>query len=137
MARSASLAWGKAHPGTAGKLGMNDELKQYADELEGIVAAIHRATATIAVASFAGYGLAGWLLFSGGLWLALGVATVSYLFFRLYPALSVHWARWRCVDQPRQHAALEALERAWSGRSQREVLLEVDAWLRERASGAR
>ena len=119
--------------GTEG-LGMNEELKQYADELDGIVAAIHRATAAIAVASFAGYGVAGWLLFTGRLWLALGVATVSYLFFRLYPLLSVHWARWRCADEPRQRAALEALERAWSGRSQREVLLEVDAWLRGRHS---
>jgi hypothetical protein len=114
--------------------GMNDELKQYAEELERIVAAIHRATASIAVVSFAGYGTAVWLLFSGRLWLALGVATVSYLFFRLYPPLSLHWARWRSAEEPRQRVALEALERAWNGRSQREVLLEVDAWLRGRDS---
>ncbi|MEJ2631697.1 MAG: hypothetical protein P8011_09360 [Acidihalobacter sp.] len=113
---------------------MNDELKQYAEELERIVAAIHRATASIAVVSFAGYGTAVWLLFSGRLWLALGVATVSYLFFRLYPPLSLHWARWRSAEEPRQRVALEALERAWNGRSQREVLLEVDAWLRGRDS---
>jgi hypothetical protein len=113
---------------------MNDELKGYTDELEGIVASVHRATAVIAVASFVGYGVAGWLLFTGRHWLALGVATVSYLFFRLYPALSVHWARWRVADDLRARAALEALERAWSGRSPRTVLLEVDAWLRERDS---
>lgn len=113
---------------------MNDELKAYASELEGIVATIHRATATIAVLSFIGYGVSGWLWFAGRTWLALGLATVSYLFFRLYPVLSVHWARWRAVDDLRTRAALDALERAWSGRSPRTVLLEVDAWLRERDS---
>lgn len=113
---------------------MDDELKRYGKELEGIVAAIHRATAAIAVTSFAGYALAGWLLWRGQLWLALGVATVSYLFFRLYPALSVHWARWRAAGDPQAGAALDALERAWQGRSPRSVLLEVDAWLSERAS---
>lgn len=113
---------------------MNEELKDYPVELDAILAAIHRATAVIAVTSFLGYGLAGWLLFSGRLWLALGLATASYLFFRLYPMLSVHWARWRAADAPRQRAALEALERAWSGHSPRAVLLEVDAWLRARDS---
>lgn len=113
---------------------MNDELKQYATQLESIVGAIHRATAVIAVLSFAGYGVAGWLWFGGRIWLALGVATVSYLFFRLYPALSVHWARWRSADDLEARAALDALERAWQGRSQRAVLLEVDSWLREQPS---
>ncbi|APZ43636.1 hypothetical protein [Acidihalobacter ferrooxydans] len=113
---------------------MNDELKAHREPLGDIVAAIHRATATVAVLSFVGYGVAAWLWFSGQPWLALGVATVSYLFFRLYPVLSVHWARWRSADDLRARAALEALERAWQGRSRRAVLLEVDAWLRKEGS---
>lgn len=113
---------------------MNDELREYADELGSIIGAIHRATAAIAVLSFMGYGVAAWLWFGGRPWLAVGVATVSYLFFRLYPALSIHWARWRASDDMRARSALAALERAWSGRSQRTVLMEVDAWLRARDS---
>lgn len=113
---------------------MDDELKSHGAELESIVAAIHRATAAIAVISFAGYAVAGWLLWKRYFWSALGVATVSYLFFRLYPSLSVLWARWRSAGDPKADAALDALERAWHGRSPRSVLLEVDAWLRERVS---
>lgn len=113
---------------------MDEDLTKHVDELPAIVAAIHQATAVIAVLSFAGYGAAAWLVFRGLIWPALGMATFSYLFFRLYPSLSVLWARWRFSDDAAAAAALGALEHAWAGRSPRSVLVEVDAWLRERGS---
>lgn len=110
---------------------MTEELQAFRPQLAQIVAAIHQATALIAVLSFAGYGLAVWLWFSARPWLGLGIATVSYLFFRLYPLLSIQWARWRLADDEMARRAFAALERAWENRSRRTVLMEVDAWLRK------
>ncbi len=113
---------------------MNEELKQYAPELEAIISAIHRATAVIGILSLLGFVLGGWLWYLHQHGWALGVVVVSYLFFRLYPLLSLQWARWRASDDVHETEALTLLERHLRGQNKRRVLLGIDAWLRDHRS---
>ena len=59
------------------------------DQLGELLVVLHKTTTWLAFLSFCGYGLAAWYLYRGHIPLALGIATASYLFFRLFRPLSL------------------------------------------------
>ncbi len=66
------------------------------DALRDLVDRIHRVSGWIAVATFAGYGLAAWLWWQGRPWIAAALATIAFLLFRRFRSFALglvrHWA---------------------------------------------
>lgn len=87
---------------------------------------VHKITTVIVLLSFVGYGAAGWLWFKGQTLEALVVATVSYLFFRLFRQVSLMVVRRIAVFNEELFPAMEWLDTQIRERGARQVMSELD-----------
>lgn len=109
-----------------------EEFFAHREQLEDFVRLTHQFTALVVVITFAAYALAGYLWWLGDTLVALLMATLGYLFFRSFRAISLRLARWRLADAP----VLALLEREFSaGRRAQAVLSEIEAYTDEANRG--
>jgi hypothetical protein len=87
---------------------------------------VHKITTVIVLLSFAGYGMAGWLWFKGQTLEALVVATVSYIFFRLFRRISLMVVRRIAVFNEDLHPAMEWLDAQIKDQGAKQVMSELD-----------
>lgn len=96
------------------------------DRFAAIVSSVHRVTAMIAMTSFGGYGLAGWLLYRGHPWSALFLASLSYGLFRAFRPLSLAAARLSLGQREGFADTFSLLDRELRARPAKEVLGELE-----------
>lgn len=87
---------------------------------------VHKITTVIVLLSFAGYGMAGWLWFKGQTMEALVVATLSYLFFRLFRQISLMVVRRIAVFNEELHPAMEWLDAQIKEQGAQQAMSELD-----------
>ncbi len=105
------------------------------DRLAAIISRVHRVTGLIAVTSFAGYGLAGWLLYRGETWWALVLASLSYALFRAFRPLSLAVARLGLQHREGFGETFSLLGRELRARPAKEVLAELEALMEATGQG--
>ncbi|RMG55301.1 MAG: hypothetical protein D6717_08210 [Gammaproteobacteria bacterium] len=66
-----------------------EAFERYRDQLGELLVILHKTTTWLAFFSFCGYAVAAFYLYRGNIPLALGIATASYLFFRLFRPVSL------------------------------------------------
>lgn len=103
---------------------------QHRPILEELIARTHRAAFGIFVATFAGYGVALWIWFSGNSWTALIVATLSYLFFRQFRTLAFALARVPLRGRAAAIPVLKRIEQALDKGTAATVIAELEGHLR-------
>jgi len=103
------------------------EHRELFDEL---IARTHRIALGIFAATFAGYGVALWVWFSGNTWAALIIATLSYLFFRQFRWLAFGLARMPLRGNAQALPVLKRVEAAMEKGRATEVMAELEAHLR-------
>jgi hypothetical protein len=112
-------------------------LADHHDRFAAIVSEVHRMTALIAVTSFGGYGLAGFLLYRGYPWWALALASLSYALFRAFRPLSLTAARRRLLGREGFAETFHILDRELRVRPAKEVLSEIEGLIETTAQGRR
>jgi hypothetical protein len=99
------------------------------DRVRDLVDRTHRIGGWIALGTFAGYGLAGWLLWRDRPWLAAGVATVAFLVFRRFRGFALGLTRHWAGVQPDYAEAMAFIDEAVERLGERRALMEIDARL--------
>ncbi|WP_025367343.1 hypothetical protein [Thioalkalivibrio paradoxus] len=97
--------------------------------VEELIARTHRAAFAIFVGTFAGYGVAIWVWFSGNMWAALIIATLSYLFFRQFRTLSFALARTQLRGRAVALPVVKRVEQALEKGAATDVMAELEAHL--------
>lgn len=100
----------------------------FADHYDRITAAlsvIQNTGAAIILMSFAGYGMAAYLLYTGHVWIALILATLAFALFRSYASLSLLSAKWLLKSKDGYAATFNILDREFAARKPEEVLREI------------
>ena len=77
-----------------------EDFLTHREPLQRFLGLVHQFTAMIVLATFAAYGVAGYLWWQGAGLPALLIATLAYLFFRAFRPVSLHLARWRLAGLP-------------------------------------
>lgn len=103
---------------------------EHRELFEQLIARTHRIAFGLFAATFAGYGLALWVWFSGNVWAALIIATLSYLFFRQFRWLSFGLARMPLRGLAQALPVLKQVESALDQGRASEVMAELEAHLR-------
>lgn len=98
--------------------------------LTQLIARTYRIAFWLSLTTFAGYGVALWVWFAGNHWAALIIATLSYLFFRQFRALSFSLARMQLRGRAQTLPVLKQVERALEKGKAAEVIAELEAHLR-------
>lgn len=87
---------------------------------------IHRMAGAVVAVTFAGYGLALYLWLEDLPLIALLVATLAFLLFRVFRPLALQLARWRLARCSGCAEALAELEQYLDGRSSRELFARLE-----------
>ena len=111
-----------------------DEFRQFRKQLLRFVAKTHQITAVIVVLSFAGYGAAAWVWWRGESIGALVIATLSYLLFRAFRAISVSLARVQLGDDESMAEVWPLIDREIEAHSPQVLLETVQQFERDEAS---
>lgn len=107
-----------------------EEFELHRDRLQTLVSTVHRHTTLIVLASFAGYGLAGWLWFGDRTMAALLVATAAYLVFRAFRWLSFTLARLTLRGRAGFDASFALIERELGQAGAASVVTAIETRLR-------
>lgn len=107
-----------------------DFIAEHRDAFERIVARSHKVAVVIFVITFLAYGVAAWMAFNEQPWVALILATLAYLFFRQFRAVSLGLARTGLRGEEGTAAPLKALDLALEEHGAHAVLAEVEGHLR-------
>lgn len=105
-----------------------EDFLTHREPLQRFLGLVHQFTAMIVLATFAAYGVAGYLWWQGAGLPALLIATLAYLFFRAFRPVSLHLARWRLAGTEGREPVLALLARELEQRRAREVLAEIEGW---------
>lgn len=106
-----------------------DEFAGHREHFQAFLAAVHRFAGMIFVFSFVGYGAAVWAWWTGAVWLALIVASLSYLFFRQFRRLSMILARRQFASRPECADMLAMLDCALASHKPAEVMARIESLL--------
>ena len=113
---------------------MTIDRRTFADHYDRVIAVlsvIQHTGAAIILMSFAGYGLAAYLLYTGHVWLALILATFAFGVFRSYAALSLLSAKWLLKSKDGYAATFKILDYEFATRKPEEVLREIQFLVEE------
>lgn len=111
-------------------LGDPRRLADLHDRVRDLVDRLHRIGGWIALVSFAGYGLAGWIWWQGRPWTAAAVATVAFLIFRRFRSFALGLTRHWAGVQPDYREAMAFIDEAVRRLGERRALMEIESRLR-------
>ena len=95
------------------------------DRVTTVLSVIKNTGAAIILMSFAGYGMAAYLLYRGHVWIALILATLAFGLFRSYAAFALFSAKWLLKSKDGYAATFNILDSEFATRKPEEVLREI------------